>query len=127
MKLLLDQGLPRSAADILRDGGHDVVHAGDVGLSTASDAEVLESARATDRAVVTLDADFHALLAVGRAMGPSVIRLRIEGLRGPAAATLIDRVIHACSDDLAAGAAVTVDEDAGAHRIRVHRLPLVRP
>jgi len=125
MKLLLDQGLPRSAAEILRGGGHDVVHAGEIGLAAASDARVLESARATDRAVVTLDADFHALLAVGRASGPSVIRLRIEGLRGPAAATLIEQVILACADELALGAAVTVEVDAGAHRIRVHRLPLV--
>lgn len=122
MKLLLDQGLPRSAAAALRELGHDVVHAGEVGLATASDAV----ARAEARAVVTLDADFHALLAVGRAVAPSVIRLRIEGLRGPAAGTLIERVILTCADDLAAGSAVTVEEDAGAHRVRVHRLPLVR-
>ena len=125
MKLVLDQGLPRSAADILRGGGHDVVHAGEVGLAAAADADILKFAHATDSVVVTLDADFHALLAVGRAVAPSVIRLRIEGLRGPGAAGLIERVIAACADDLAAGAAVTVEEDEGAHRIRVHRLPLV--
>ena len=32
MKLLLDQGLPRSVAVLLAERGFDTVHAGDVGL-----------------------------------------------------------------------------------------------
>ena len=41
MKLLLDQGLPRSACATLREFGHEVVHVGDVGMSRASDADIL--------------------------------------------------------------------------------------
>ena len=37
MKLLLDQGLPRSAAELLRQKGLDAVHTGECGLSVASD------------------------------------------------------------------------------------------
>jgi len=44
MKLLLDQGLPRSACARLREFGHEVVHVGDVGMSRASDADILASA-----------------------------------------------------------------------------------
>ena len=33
MKLLLDQGLPRSTRDLLRHYGHEVTHVGDVGLA----------------------------------------------------------------------------------------------
>lgn len=45
MKLLLDQGLPRSAADLLRKTGVDTVHVGEIGLAMAEDAAILEEAR----------------------------------------------------------------------------------
>ena len=64
MRLLLDQGLPRSAADLLRKASHDAVHVGEVGAATAEDADLLQMAREQGRVVVTLDADFHALLAL---------------------------------------------------------------
>ncbi len=95
MRLLLDQGLPRSAARFLRDAGIDTVHVGEIGYFTADDATILQKGRDDGRTVVTLDADFHALLAISRATCPSVIRLRIEGLYGEAAAHLIQAVLAA--------------------------------
>jgi hypothetical protein len=62
MKLLLDQGLPRSAAMLLREGGIDTLHVGEIGLAAATDNEILQRGRQEERVVVTLDADFHALL-----------------------------------------------------------------
>ncbi len=67
MKLLLDQGTPRSAASILRDAGFDAIHTGEIGLAEAEDAEIIHKATLEDSVVVTLDADFHALLAVSQA------------------------------------------------------------
>lgn len=120
MKLLLDQGLPRSAARLLREDGIDTLHVGEIGLSTASDNEILRRGREDERVIVTLDADFHSLLAFSKAISPSVIRLRIEGLNGPKAANLIKEVILRSGDDLANGALVTVQPG----RIRIRRLPL---
>lgn len=77
IRLLLDQGLPRSAVAVLQKVGWDVVHTFEVGLSRAADVELLEVARRASRTVVTLDADFHALLAVANANSPSVIRIQI--------------------------------------------------
>ena len=67
IRALLDQGLPRSAVRLLREAGWDVVHTRDIGLATASDMRILERARAEQRMVVTLDADFHRLLATSGA------------------------------------------------------------
>ncbi len=85
MKLILDQGLPRSTARLLRETGIDTVHVSEIGHSTSEDAVVLQLGREEDRIVVTLDADFHALLALSGVTSPSVIRIRIEGLRAESA------------------------------------------
>lgn len=81
-RILLDQGLPRSAAVALREAGWDAVHTGDVGLARAEDEEILDWAAAQGRACVTLDADFHSFIAVQGRTAPSVVRVRIEGLKG---------------------------------------------
>ena len=120
MKLLLDQNCSADAAVILRSTGMDAVHARDVGLATAEDEAILEWCRVEGRIIVTLDADFHALLALAGARTPSVIRIRIEGLRDEALAALIVRVIGATDADLQRGSAVTVTVTS----IRVHALPL---
>jgi len=121
MRLLLDQGLPRSAVKLLREAGIDAVHVGEIGYTAADDAAILQMARDNGRTVVTLDADFHALLALSQATFPSVIRIRVEGLRGGNAADLIQTVLKRCSDDLERGAMVTVQP----RRIRIRRLPVL--
>ncbi len=121
MKLLLDQGLPRSAAELLRNEGIDTIHVGEIGMSEAEDADIIQRAREEDRVVATLDADFHALLALGAAVTPSVIRIRIERLRAPAVTALLLTVIAECEADLLQGAAITVEPS----RIRTRRLPLI--
>lgn len=120
MNLLLDQGLPRSAAALLREAGIDAVHTGEIGYATAEDAAILELAEQDERIVVTLDADFHMLLALSGASSPSVIRIRIERLRAESVADLILNILHNWSDELAAGCALTVQSRG----IRFRRLPL---
>lgn len=120
MRLLLDQGLPRLAAALLRQAGHDVVHAGERALASAADEEILLAARREDWVIVTLDADFHALLALSESSKPSVIRIRIEGLRGHALSALLEAVWKECEADLRKGALVTVTES----QVRVHHLPI---
>lgn len=58
--VLLDQGLPRTAAGLLREIGWDVQHVSERGMSQAEDVAIIEVARQEGRVVVTLDADFHA-------------------------------------------------------------------
>lgn len=121
MRLLLDQGLPRSAAQLLREAGIDAIHVGEIGFATATDAAILQKALEEKRVVVTLDADFHTLLALSAATAPSVIRIRMEGLRGEATADLLQTVTQYAKDDLQQGAVVTVQ----GNRLRIRRLPLI--
>jgi predicted nuclease of predicted toxin-antitoxin system len=120
MKLLLDQGTPRSAAALLRRAGNDATHTGEIGLAEAEDEEMLAKALDEARIVVTLDADFHALLALSHAKGPSV-RIRIEGLRAEPLVDLLQDVLQRSEDDLKNGAMISVQES----RIRIRRLPVM--
>ncbi len=120
MKLLLDQGTPRSAATLLRQAGWDAVHTGETGLAEAEDAEIIRRATLEDRVVVTLDADFHAHLAFMESRHPSVIRIRVEGLRAEGFCGLLQKVLRECADDLKAGAMVSVNN----FQIRVRLLPI---
>ena len=120
MKLLLDQGTPRSAATILRRAGLDAVHTGEIGLAEAEDSEIIRRAALEDRVVVTLDTDFHAQLALTQSQKPSVIRIRVEGLRAEEFSALLQNVLNQCADDLKAGAMVSVND----FQIRVRRLPI---
>ena len=121
MRLLLDQGLPRSTVTHLRDMGTVADHVGDMGMATAADADILEKARELKAIVVTLDSDFHSLLAASQATSPSVIRFRIEGLNGDQLAISLQMVLGAADTELEAGAVVSVTPG----RIRVRRLPIV--
>lgn len=122
MRLLLDQGLPRTTVSRLVAAGHDAVHVGDIGHASATDSAILELGRTQDRVVVTLDADFHAEMALTGVARPSVIRIRIEGLRADALCALLERVIARCKADIEGGALVSVESQ----RIRLRRLPLIR-
>jgi predicted nuclease of predicted toxin-antitoxin system len=121
--LLLDQGLPRSTILYLSRSGINSSHVAEHGLSRASDAEILDCARERSLIVVTLDADFHSLLAATGANSPSVIRLRQQGLNGEQTASVIATVVRRNQKVLETGAVISVTHTL----VRVKLLPLPRP
>jgi predicted nuclease of predicted toxin-antitoxin system len=120
MKLLLDQGLPRSTVIHLANAGIVAEHVGDLGMAKAADDLILDTARQRQAVVVTLDADFHRTLAASRATAPSVVRIRIEGLKGDQFAAILAHVVSTAGAELISGAVVSVT----ASRIRVRSLPI---
>jgi hypothetical protein len=66
-----------------------------------------------------LGCGIHAILALSGAAKPSVIRVRIEGLRSKHLAGLS---AEACMDELLKGSMVSVSESG----VRIRRLPLIR-
>lgn len=120
MHLLLDQGVPRQTADLLRAVGVVVEHVSDLGMAAASDDQILAYAQSISATVITHDSDFHALLALSGQQQPSVIRLRDEKLRHEAIAPLLLSILQRHGAALKAGAAVSVR----GRRIRIHKLPI---
>ena len=123
MKLLLDMGLPRRAAELLRQAGHDAVHVGERGSPRLTDPEIVGVAAAEERTIVTMDADFSALLALSGRSCPSVVHLRVEGLGYRQVAAMIDQVVVDSQADIESGCIVSVTS-AGT---RTRRLPIARP
>ena len=122
MKLLLDQGLPRSAANFLCEAGFDAVHVSNIGHASSTDIRIVELSQAENRTIITLDADFHAILALSGALSPSIIRIRIEGLKGIPMAALILSVLEQCKEHIQKGASITVQKNC----VRVRLLPILR-
>ena len=100
-----------------------MVHVSEIGMSRASDADILRRAHAESRACVTLDADFHSLLATSGERDPSVMRIRKEGLDGAALDSLLQGIWPRIENALHSGALVTVTERS----IRVRQMPIVGP
>ena len=122
MKFLVDNALSPNLAVGLRAAGYDVVHLRDIGLASASDAEVFQIALADSRVIVSEDTDFATLLALRNAVKPSVLLFR--GIQDRSAANLLSLLqtnITAVTGDLDAGAAVVIENT----RIRIRRLPML--
>ena len=120
MRLVLDQGVPHDAAALLRSLGHDCTHVGEIGMSKAADEEIVALSLEQSAVVVTLDADFHAILAVSGAQGPSVIRMRLQGLGAAEVVAVVRKVLASFEVELRRGALITVK----ALKTTCHRLPI---
>jgi predicted nuclease of predicted toxin-antitoxin system len=108
-------------AELLRANGHDAIAVRDIGLSDASDDEILDRAAADERAVISHDTDFGTLLAFRRVRRPSFILIRSsDPLTPDEQAMLITANLEAISEDLDAGAIVVF---ARGH-LRTRRLPV---
>ena len=106
--------------ELLAAHGHETVHWSNIGAPGASDATIMDWARAHDHVVMTSDLDFGEILAITNGALPSVIQLR-DGRNNPA--TMLPLVLNALAksaDALVKGALVTIDQ----HKNRLKMLPL---
>lgn len=121
MKLLLDANLSPEVGRRLKEAGHDAIHVRDIGLLSAPDPEILQAAADAERILLTADADFGALLALGSLASPSVLLLRsADHLRPFEQASLIVANLPLISEDLEQGAIASLARD----RLRVRVLPI---
>lgn len=76
MTFLADQDVYLVTVEFLRKLGHDVITASDLGLSQASDTELLKRAQADGRIMVTRDRDYGNLVFV-QSVRSGVIYMRV--------------------------------------------------
>lgn len=122
MKFLVDENLPRKLPELLRANGHEAEHVGEIGLESASDPQILDTAREQNRVLISADTDFGTLLAESHAQLPSILLIRrTANRRAFHLASLIEANLPDLTDDLESGCVVVFD----AERVRVRKLPLI--
>ena len=121
MRLLVDANLSPEVARRLREAGHDTVHVAEVGLLSAPDSVILQAAADQDRILVTADADFGALLALGSLATPSVVLLRsADHMRPTEQGDLLAANLPTIAEALREGTIASLARD----RLRVRTLPI---
>jgi predicted nuclease of predicted toxin-antitoxin system len=109
VKLFPDENLSPQHAAELRTDGHDAVAVLEVGLSGATDEQVLRFAVENGRVLVTLDADFANVFPPEQTLG--VIRLKVHPATEERIRQAIRRALLYLQDIDLAGRLAVVDED----------------
>lgn len=121
MKLLVDMNLSPRWIGLLADAGIEAVHWSTVGAHDATDAEIMDFARANGCVVLTHDLDFGAILAATKGRKPSVVQIRAEDVSPDVIGKQIVVAVRQMATELDSGALLTVDSA----RARLRVLPLV--
>jgi predicted nuclease of predicted toxin-antitoxin system len=77
-RLNLDQMLRYEVAQALRDEGHDVLRATEIGQARADDHQILQKAISENRVLITLDEHFGDWVILPLSEHSGVIRLKIN-------------------------------------------------
>jgi predicted nuclease of predicted toxin-antitoxin system len=121
VRFLIDANLPPVVVAGLIDAGYDALHVGELGLISATDEQIFDEAVNQSMAVVTADSDFPMLLALRRAVSPSVIHLRHVSALSPAQhVELLVENLPPLIGDLERGSVVSLSP----RRMSVRALPL---
>lgn len=120
MKILIDMNLSPDWAAAFAAANIEAVHWSNIGDPRAEDAEIVDFARSHGYVVFTHDLDFGTMLALTRAVGPSVIQVRTQNVFQSNLSPMLISVICKYKDVLEKGALIVVDQS----RARVRILPL---
>jgi predicted nuclease of predicted toxin-antitoxin system len=115
MKFLTDQDVYITTVRHLRDLGHDVITASEIGFSQADDIDLLKKANEQNRVFITRDRDFGGLVFVER-LGSGVIYLRMQPSTQNAVHEELKRMLKIYSEDELKKAFIVVEP--GRHRFR---------
>lgn len=120
MNFLLNMNVHRDMTARLIQRGHACRHAGDIGMSRSTDAEIVAEARNKVEVIITHDLDYGHLLAFSGEKAPSVIILRLRDLRTNEVMSRLDAVWNEIESVLAEGAIVSLSDKS----LRIRKLPI---
>ena len=120
MKFLIDMPLSPTLAAWLREQGHDAAHAFEKGLDHSSDTDIIACALREHRTIITADLDFPRLLALSRAIEPSLILFRNGDWSEADVINRLREVLQSLRATDIEQSIIVVDRD----RIRRRRLPI---
>lgn len=112
--------LSPSLAAWLSQQGHDAVHATDLGLHRAADADIIVRARREGRIIITADLDYPRLLALARATEPSLILFRGGDWSEREVRDRLSTILQGLSAADISQSILTIDRK----RVRRRRLPI---
>jgi predicted nuclease of predicted toxin-antitoxin system len=115
MNFLSDQDVYASTVRFLRDLGHDVVPAAQIGLAQAADEDLLMTAHEQNRILVTMDRDYGNLVFV-KALGAGIIYLRMLPSAQNTVHKELEHVLKAYTEEELRKSFVVIE--AGGHRVR---------
>lgn len=105
MRFVVDRCAGRRLAEWLRNNGHDVLYANDLGPDPG-DRALLEQAATENRVLITVDKDFGELIYLHRLSHAGLVRL--PDVRTPLRIALIDDLIGRYSQALEERSILTI-------------------
>ena len=120
MKVLIDLNLSPAWRQVLEGAGHEAAHWLEIGDPRAPDTELMAWARTHGHVVFTHDLDFSRLLALTRALGPSVLQVRCPDPTPETIGPAVVFHLRQFREALEKGALVVIEP----HRARARVLPI---
>ena len=100
LRFLVDVNVGFAVADSLREGGHDVIFAGDVDWRMP-DAVMLSLAHGEQRIILTMDTDFGELVYHSRQLHAGVLLLRMPGANRDEKIRVVREIVSRHGDQIA--------------------------
>jgi predicted nuclease of predicted toxin-antitoxin system len=114
MRFKIDENLPASSCDILREAGHDALTVLDQAMGGDPDPNIASVCSAEGRILLTLDTDFGNILAYPPANYPGLIVIRTQDQSKPTVLEFVRRITTAMESESPEGKLWIVEP----HRIR---------
>ena len=119
MRFLLDMGISPKVAESVKSLGHYVIRCSEVGLSTASDNQILTFAQSQNLILISTDLDFADLVFSYREPCPGLILLRLDNPSSEMMASRLRIALTALPEDEIEGCVVVIQQD----KVRTRKLP----